>query len=299
MSGHQEEVFITEASLQAAGGHKQKGEKAPAVSMQHVFFSYDGTDNHLHDISINIQRGQWVSIAGGNGSGKSTLSRLFNGLLLPYNGSVEIGGIPLLPENLAEVRSRVGMVFQNPDNQFVGSTVEEDIAFGLEGMCLPRKEMQRRISEYAERLAVSELLKRHPSELSGGQKQRVALASVLAMEPEILVLDEASSMLDEEARADLTGILRKMHGEGRYTIISITHDAEEMLASERVLVISEGKVLADVIPEELFRNEQLLSLSRLEAPFMLRMARELERLGLTAEPVTGGKELTDYLWSFT
>lgn len=278
---------------------REGGPQAPAVlTLKDVSFSYNGESENIRSVSFTVTKGQWVSIAGSNGSGKSTLSRLFNGLLLPDEGLIETGGLELIPDHLTAIRRKVGMVFQNPDNQFVGSTVEEDIAFGLEGMCMSRADMRDRIDRYAEQFGIGHLLGKHPSELSGGQKQRVALTSVLAMEPEIVVLDEASSMLDEQARGDLIRILKAMHAEGRYTILSITHDADEIMASERVLAIREGEVIADVSPRELFANRELMSLCSLEAPFSQKLAQELESRGMAALRSGNEQELMDFLWSF-
>ncbi|WP_245640188.1 energy-coupling factor transporter ATPase [Paenibacillus dakarensis] len=273
--------------------------QAPSVlKLKDVSFSYDGQTENIRSVSFTVNQGQWVSIAGSNGSGKSTLSRLLNGLLFPNEGYVEVAGLELVPEHLAAIRRKIGMVFQNPDNQFVGSTVEEDIAFGLEGLRMSRKEMWERIHRYAEQFGVGHLLSKHPSELSGGQKQRVALASVLAMEPEIVVLDEASSMLDEQARGDLIRILKQMHEQGRYTILSITHDADEIKASERVLVMRAGEVIADVSPSELFADKELMSQSSLEAPFSQKLAEELKSRGLMLERSGHERELVNFLWSF-
>lgn len=270
-----------------------------AIVLRDVSFSYNQGQEILTSVSFSIPSGQWVSIAGGNGSGKSTLARLFNGLLLPDSGVVQTAGLVVEPAHLAAIRRKVGMVFQNPDNQFVGSTVEEDIAFGLESMCLDREEMVERIERYARKLDILPLLGRHPSGLSGGQKQRVALASVLAMKPEILVLDEAASMLDEAARLELLALMRGMHQEGRYTILSITHDAEEIMASERVLALSGGRVIADLSPAALFADRELLSRCRLEAPFGPRLMLELSRLGVSSGGTGSCRELEEWLWSFS
>lgn len=276
----------------------QEEQQIPALTFKEVSFSYHGQLSNIRSVSFTVPQGQWVTIVGSNGSGKSTLARLFNGLLMPDEGLIVTAGMELKPDHLPAIRRKVGMVFQNPDNQFVGSTVEEDIAFGLEGMCLPAQEIRKKVDLYAEQFGVSHLLKRHPSELSGGQKQRVALASVLAMEPEILVLDEASSMLDEQARRDLTETLQKMHCEGRYTILSITHDADEIMASERVLALREGAIIGDLSPDELFRDEELLSRCSLEAPFARKLVQELETRGLTKGQIRDEQELMDFLWSF-
>ena len=279
-------------------GHCPESVQSSALTLKDVSFSYNGKAKNIDSVSFTVHKGQWVTIAGSNGSGKSTLARLFNGLLTPDEGLVETAGLELTADHVTAIRRKVGMVFQNPDNQFIGSTVEEDIAFGLEGMCMPRGEMRVRIDRYAEQFGVSHLLSRHPSELSGGQKQRVALTSVLAMEPEILVLDEASSMLDEQARGDLTQLLNRMHQEGRYTILSITHDADEIMASQRVIAMRDGAVIADVSPDELFENEELMNRCSLEAPFARKLARELESQGLKTGPYGNEQELVKFLWSF-
>lgn len=279
-------------------GSPGEPQASPVLALQDVSFSYDGVAENIRSVSFTVTKGQWVSIAGSNGSGKSTLARLFNGLLFPNTGLIQTAGLTLVPDNLSAIRQKVGMVFQNPDNQFVGSTVEEDIAFGLEGMCMSQADMRERIDRYADQFGVSHLLLKHPSELSGGQKQRVALTSVLAMEPEILVLDEASSMLDEQAREDLTRLLKEMHKQGKYTILSITHDADEIMASERVLAMRDGALVADVSPDALFANKELMSLCSLEAPFSQKLAQELNSRGFSIGRFGNEQELVDFLWSF-
>ncbi|MGZ7443296.1 ATP-binding cassette domain-containing protein [Paenibacillus sp. TH7-28] len=271
-----------------------------AYEVQQVSFAYDPASPVLGDVSLNIPWGGWVSLVGANGCGKSTLAKLLGGLLAANAGTILVGGVPLDRETAPDLQRRIGMVFQNPDNQFIGATVEEDIAFGLEGRCLPRQEMRRRVREYAEKLGIGHLLSKHPAELSGGQKQRVAVAAILAMEPDIVIFDEASSMLDEKARGELLGILRDMREFGRYTMVSITHDAEEILAADRAIVLGGGTVAADLPPEELFRDEALLSSCRLIPPFRMRLRRELERRGISATEglAWGGKEEASWLWPF-
>ncbi|MGN7359427.1 ATP-binding cassette domain-containing protein [Paenibacillus sp. SAF-054] len=254
------------------------------VLLDHVSFAYDGQHEDIRDVSLAIGRGEWVTLVGANGCGKSTLIRLMNGLLRACGGCIAIGGIRLEAGTLGVIRQKVGMVFQNPDNQFIGATVEEDMAFGLEGLCLSAEEIGSRISRYAVRLGIGGLLPRHPQELSGGQKQRAALAAILAMEPELIILDEASSMLDEKARSDMLELLREMHREERYTLLSITHDAEEIAASQRVLVMEGGRLAADVAPQELFRSADLLRRCRMELPFRLQLAQELEKRGVPPVP---------------
>lgn len=266
-----------------------------AYELQQVSFSYDPEHPVLSDLSFSIPQGSWVSLVGPNGCGKSTLARLLGGLLAANAGTIIVEGTPLLKETVQQIRPRIGMVFQNPDNQFIGATVEEDIAFGLEGRCLPREEMVERVHRYAEKLEIGHLLSKHPSELSGGQKQRVAIAAILALEPGILIFDEASSMLDERARGELLAILKEMKRSGGYTMISITHDADEILASDRAIVLHKGGMAADLTPRELFGDEALLDACRLIAPYGIRLLNELRKRGidLSAE---SPKEVADAIW---
>lgn len=266
-----------------------------AYELQQVSFSYDPEHPVLSDLSFSIPQGSWVSLVGPNGCGKSTLARLLGGLLAANAGTIIVEGTPLLKETVQQIRPRIGMVFQNPDNQFIGATVEEDIAFGLEGRCLPREEMVERVHRYAEKLEIGHLLSKHPSELSGGQKQRVAIAAILALEPGILIFDEASSMLDERARGELLAILKEMKRSGRYTMISITHDADEILASDRAIVLHKGGMAADLTPRELFGDEALMDACRLIAPYGIRLLNELRKrgIGLAAE---SPKEVADAIW---
>lgn len=272
-------------------------ERQPAYNVQHVSFAYSPEKPVLSDLSFSILPGSWVSLVGPNGCGKSTLAKLLGGLLTMNEGTIEVDGILLSSGTIGKLRPRIGMVFQNPDNQFIGSTVEEDIAFGLENRHLPREEMKERVRSYAVKLEIDHLLTKHPSELSGGQKQRVAVASILALEPEIVIFDEASSMLDEKARGELLDILREMKAGGRYTMISITHDAEEIMASDRAIVLSSGGIAADLTPGELFHDSELLQTCRLIAPYSIRLEAELYKLGIT---MPNGKqqsrEMADQIW---
>ncbi|WP_246073152.1 ATP-binding cassette domain-containing protein [Paenibacillus dokdonensis] len=277
LTGYQENIAAAGEDIPAEGSSKAVTDM---VVLEELSFAYDGQHADIHDISLAIGKGEWVTLVGANGCGKSTLIRLMNGLLRTSYGRIYIGGIRLEPGTLGEIRQKVGMVFQNPDNQFIGATVEEDMAFGMEGRCLDAGEMRNRISGYASRLGISDLLHRHPQELSGGQKQRAAIAAILAMEPELIIFDEASSMLDEKARRDWLDLLLEMHNEARYTLLSITHDAEEIAASQRVLVMHQGGLAADLAPQELFRDVGLLRLCRMEPPFRIRFALELEKRGM-------------------
>ncbi|KAI7263776.1 hypothetical protein KC345_g9030 [Hortaea werneckii] len=276
----------------------EAGEEPAVITLQGVSFGYDPEQAILHNINVSIPQGQWVSIVGPNGCGKSTLVKLLNALLPKSAGEITVCGHKLQEETIGAIRQCIGMVFQNPDNQFIGATVEEDILFGLEGLCLPYEEMKQRLDFYTAKLGIGHLLSKHPGELSGGQKQRVAIASILAMKPGIVIFDEASSMLDEGSRDELMGILRDMQAEGTYTILVITHDADEILASDRVLALHGGSIAADVSPAELFRNQELLEKCHLREPYPWRLARELQSLGITVDVPASEKELIDTLWPY-
>ncbi|AHV95321.1 ATP-binding cassette domain-containing protein [Paenibacillus sabinae] len=273
------------------------GQAPDAIVLEDVSFGYDPAQPILHGISLSIPQGQWVSLVGESGSGKSTLAKLLNALLPKSAGEITVCGERLSEDTILNIRRKIGMVFQNPDNQFVGETVEEDILFGLEGLCLSREEMDRRLRLYAGKLGITGLLAKHPGELSGGQKQRVAIVSILAMEPGVVIFDEASSMLDEESRNGLLDILRDMHAED-YTILMITHDADEIMASERVLALCGGGLAGDMTPAELFSSPGLLEACRLHAPYAWELSRELEARGITIGVPASEKELIETLWPF-
>lgn len=272
------------------------GEQHPAIILKDVSFGYDPKQPIFQNISLSIPQGQWVSLVGANGSGKSTLVKLLNALLPKSNGDIVVRGLELIEENISAIRQSIGMVFQNPDNQFIGATVEEDILFGLEGLCLQPPEMKKRLDTYTDKLGIAHLLDKHPGELSGGQKQRVAIASILAMQPGIVIFDEASSMLDEGSRDGLMKIIQQLRAEGNYTILMITHDADEIKASDRVLVLNDGRLAADLEPEVLFQDEDLLRICNLVMPYPLRLARELQKYNIHTGAPASEKELIEKLW---
>jgi len=272
-----------------------EGQRA-IISLSGVSFGYDPKQPIFQNISLSIPQGQWVSLVGSNGCGKSTLVKLLNALLPKSAGEIVVCGLELNEENIGAIRQNIGMVFQNPDNQFIGATVEEDILFGLEGQCLEPSEMGHRLQVYTDKLGIAHLLDKHPGELSGGQKQRVAIASILAMEPGIVIFDEASSMLDEGSRNELMEILQLMRAEGKYTILMITHDADEIMASDRVLALHGGGLAADLTPAELFANDDLLDKCNLRMPFPWQLARELQKAGIHTGVPASEKELIEKLW---
>ncbi len=240
------------------------------VLLDHIDFSYDGEKEILKDIHISIEKGEWISILGHNGSGKSTLAKSIVGLLEVTNGRIFVDDVSLSEETAYEVRKKIGIVFQNPDNQFVGVTVRDDIAFGMENLCFSKEEMLKAIDFYADKIGVKELLDKEPSSLSGGQKQRVAIAGILAMQTEIIIFDEATSMLDPYAREDLMKYIKQLHQEG-LTIIMITHDIEEALLSDRIIVLKEGKVFLDNDVASVLKESNKLKEAHLELPTALQI----------------------------
>ena len=273
--------------------------KLPAVQLDQVSFRRHGQETDvLTKVSLGIASGEWVAIAGRNGSGKSTLVRLMNGLLPATEGSIAVHGIPLLADTLWEIRSRIGIVFANPDDQFVGLTVADDIAFGLENACVDPAEMKEIVQDIARQMKLEDLLDRHPATLSGGQKQRAAMAAVLAMKPSIVIFDEAASMLDERSKHELLELMAEMKQSGKYTLIAVTHDWEEMAAADRLLLLDGGTIIADGLPEDVLTQDELLARCRLQTPYPLLLCRELKRQGMDiGEFVDEGKVL-NALWEY-
>jgi energy-coupling factor transport system ATP-binding protein len=274
----------------------------PIVQLRNVSFAYSrGTNTEVEiikNVSLDVHAGQWLSIVGPNGSGKSTLSKLINGLLRASQGSIVINGRELVSDSMREVRQLIGFIFQNPDNQFIGNTVLEDMVFGLENNCLTRKEMDERVTRYADKLNISELLHRHPSELSGGQKQRAAIAAVLAMEPRIVIFDEATSMLDEGAKQSMIELMQVMHASGQYTLISITHDMDEIIASDRVVAMKEGAIIADGLPINILQQDEIIEACRLKPPFYIQLCQELRKRQIDVDIHLNERDLVNNLWQY-
>ncbi|OLS40572.1 energy-coupling factor transporter ATPase [Bacillus sp. MRMR6] len=252
------------------------------VRLENVSFSYKINENTsvsvLKDISFSIKPGEYVAIIGHNGSGKSTLSKHLNGLLTPESGDVWVNGINTKENNRkVEIRKAVGMVFQHPDNQIVATIVEEDVAFGLENIGVPRDEMKKRIDEALEVVKMSEFRSRPPHHLSGGQKQRVAIAGVLAMQPECIVFDEATSMLDSFGRNEVLQVMRKMNSMGM-TIITVTHRMSEAAEADRIIVIEDGKIVMDGTPLDIFKHKEELVALQLDVPVISQMAESIHNV---------------------
>jgi energy-coupling factor transport system ATP-binding protein len=254
------------------------------IKIDNLSFRYPPDKQALNKVSFTVHAGEWITILGHNGSGKSTLSKLLIGLLKAQEGTITIDDLVLSPETVHEIRKRIGIVFQNPDNQFVGVTVKDDIAFGLENLQIPREEMLERIEYYARKVGMEHVLEKEPSALSGGQKQRVAIAGVLAMRPATIIFDEATSMLDPEGRAMVMSSMRQLSQEGT-TIINITHDLKEAVYSDRLIILKEGQVLAQGNPQTLLSDVTLLREARLDLLASLALKSALAKADLLDEPM--------------
>ena len=268
------------------------------IDVKNLSFRYKESQEYydVKDITFHVKRGEWLSIVGHNGSGKSTTVRLIDGLLEAESGEIVIDGQRLTEENVWNIRRQIGMVFQNPDNQFVGATVEDDVAFGLENQGLSRQEMKKRVEEALDLVGMLDFKKREPARLSGGQKQRVAIAGVVALRPAILILDEATSMLDPEGRRELIETVKGIRKDYDMTVISITHDLEEVAMSDRVLVMKKGSIESTSSPRELFSRNDLDQIG-LDDPFANQLKNSLSQNGYDLpENYLTESELEDKLW---
>lgn len=250
------------------------------IEINDLSFEYEEGLKTIDHISFDIKKGNYVAILGHNGSGKSTIAKLLIGLLEKKSGSIVVNGYELTIENLYKVRDSIGIVFQNPDNQFIGATVRDDIAFGLENTCVPQNEMDDIINTYAAKVKMSDFLDHEPTKLSGGQKQRVAIAGILAMAPSIIILDEATSMLDPMGRREINSLVKELNQEKDITIISITHDIEEAKNADQVIMLNKGKIVANGKPSEILSDEQTLIKCELDIPFALKVAKGLDKLNI-------------------
>ncbi|WP_026834295.1 energy-coupling factor ABC transporter ATP-binding protein [Exiguobacterium undae] len=269
------------------------------IELEQVTYRYPEQEQPaLHDVSLSIHSQEWVAIVGHNGSGKSTLTKLFNGLLLPEQGTVTVNETfsSAVPEQLWEMRRAIGIVFQNPDNQFVGTTVRDDVAFALENWGVPREEMVRRIDDSLARVGLTDFADREPHQLSGGQKQRVAIASALAMRPDVLVLDEATSMLDPIARSEVMSTVQELYEQHPMAVVAITHELDEVLRASRVIVMDAGQIVLEGTPQEVFAQSAFLEQIGLDVPFVVRVQEQLSARGLTyADTILDERDLVNRL----
>ena len=242
------------------------------IKVEHLSFAYEETKKVLNDINLTIPQGQYVALMGHNGSGKSTLAKLLAGLLDNKTGVITIDGEVLTPSSIKEIRKKLGIVFQNPDNQFIGSTVADDLAFGLENRLVPHAKMQAMIENYADQVGMRSFLHQEPTSLSGGQKQRVAIAGVLAMQPKVLLLDEATAMLDPQGKKEIRELIlaiRKQYP--MLTILAITHDVEEAVLADQVMVLNQGQLSFHGLPDTLFKDVKLVTSLKLTLPFVYQL----------------------------
>ncbi|ARD06389.1 energy-coupling factor transporter ATPase [Lactobacillus amylolyticus] len=270
------------------------------ISLNHVSFTYSESKvPAVQDVSFNVKKGEWFTILGNNGSGKSTITRLINGLLWSDENdadSIIVDGDPLNEQNLWKIRDKVGIVFQNPDNQFVGATVADDVAFGLENRGVPREQMLSIVDKAIQEVGMSDYKTAEPSNLSGGQKQRVAIAGILAVKPKILILDEATSMLDPRGHDEIISLVKKMKDKNDLTVISITHDINEIMLADHVLILNDGKAIAQGTPKDVFKNEKLIDSIGLEEPFIFKLIKKLIKAGIEIpENVDSQEKLVEIL----
>lgn len=270
------------------------------ITLKEISYQYHETDERqaLNNVSLSIEEGEWIAIIGHNGSGKSTLAKTINGLIAPSQGEVTVGGLVLSEENIWDIREMVGMVFQNPDNQFVGSTVQDDVSFGLENQGIPRDDMIERVKSAITRVKMEDFMEKEPARLSGGQKQRVAIAGVVALRPQIIILDEATSMLDPQGRQEVLATVKEIKEKANLTVISITHDIDEAANANRILVMKNGELVQEGSPEEIFSyGDQLIEMG-LDLPFAEKLKSDLRDRGIDvpAEYLTE-EGMVDWLWT--
>lgn len=254
----------------------------PIIELKNVTFKYDddAEKKAIDDVSFTINEGEWIAVIGHNGSGKSTLAKTINGLILPDSGTVTISGVEMSEETVWDIRKKIGMVFQNPDNQFVGSTVEDDVAFALENQGVPREEMIQLVADALEKVRMTEFKTKEPARLSGGQKQRVAIAGVVALSPDVIILDEATSMLDPKGRLEVITAIKEIKKEKNLTVISITHDIDEAAHADRIMVIKKGELIQEGDADDIFSAGEALIKMGLDVPFPEKLKKDLAVLGV-------------------
>ena len=266
------------------------------LEVKNITYSYDDKHNAVDEVSFKVDKGAYVTLIGHNGSGKSTIAKMISGLLPLKSGEIIIDGLILNEENIHDIRAKLGIVFQNPDNQFIGSTVRDDMAFGLENYQVESAKMDDIINRYASMVNMEAYLDKEPSNLSGGQKQRVAIAGILAMSPEIIIFDEATSMLDPKGKAEIKEVIYDLHEKYDITIISITHDIEEALNSDYVIVMNQGKIYKAGKPSEVFSDTNGLLKIGLDIPFTYKIKEELKQYGIKVGEYKDIEGLVEALW---
>lgn len=260
------------------------------IEIKNLSFRYAGSKTDaLKNLTINIPEGKYIAILGHNGSGKSTLSKVLVGLYKPTAGTVDLDGVRINKSNLRRIRKKIGIVFQNPDNQFVGSTVEDDIAFGLENKRVSREKMRPIIEKFSKMVGMDSFLTHEPQNLSGGQKQRVAIASTLALDPKVIIFDEVTSMLDPKGKREVITIIKDIQRKKQKTLISITHDMDEAILADQVIVMADGKVIASGSPREILNNKKITNKAKIEPPFIYKVSEAINRRGF--EPTFDEKVL--------
>lgn len=266
------------------------------LEIKNLSFSYADDKLVIDDISFAVEKGSFTAVLGHNGSGKSTLAKLIVGLLEKKSGQIFFDDEEMDKKSIKKLQSKTALVFQNPDNQFIGATVEDDIAFGLENKQFPHDKMQEEINHFAESVNMLDYLKKEPSNLSGGQKQRVALAGALILRPEILILDEATSMLDPKGKSTVRKVIDRIHQENPdLTIISITHDIDEALLADQVFILSKGKLVDSGKPQEILRDRKRLLSLKLEQPFIYRFESKLSDIGINSK-AENLNQLVEDIW---
>ena len=271
----------------------------------HKYMTYDDSEKNqeiraIDDVSFSVEKGEFIAILGRNGSGKSSLAKHINGLLLPTEGAVYVKGMDTRnQEEILQIRQSAGIVFQNPDNQIVGAVVDEDVAFGPENMGRPTEDIWRRVTKALEDVGMTAYKEASPNRLSGGQKQRIAIAGIMAMEPECIILDEPTAMLDPQGRQHVLSLVKELNQEKNSTILMVTHHMEEVLLADRVIVMQEGKIAADGTPKEIFSQVEKLKKIGLEVPPAAELAYELRKEGIPLkDQIITKEELVEELCRF-
>ena len=262
------------------------------IEIENLKFRYSKEDRAVNGVSFSIEKNEFVCVLGHNGSGKSTLAKLMVGLLKPQEGTIKINNTLLTEESVDDLRHHIGIVFQNPDNQFVGVTVKDDIAFGLENRNIESSVMKEKILEYSKKVSMDNFLEHNPEQLSGGEKQRVAIAGVLAINPEIIIFDEATAMLDPKGVREIIDIINTIKKDK--TIISITHNLNEAKYADRVIVMNKGKIVLNDTPEEVFKQVEVLKMSNLDILESMKLLEKVEQSNINRK-----EEIKEALWELS